>query len=153
MTATNHALTGSLLGLIIGEPLLAIPAAFVSHFVCDALPHYGSADPPDKVLKTNRFRNYLMVEASLCGLLVLVLMFTRPEHWLLASICAFTAASPDFFWLPRYLKTRAGRKWQPGVFSKFAREIQWFQRPIGAVVEVAWFSGCIVLLLPFLRTV
>jgi hypothetical protein len=29
--------------------------------------------------------------------------------------------------------------------------IQWFQRPIGAVVEITWFVGAIILLSPFLR--
>ena len=151
MTATNHALTGALIGLVIGEPLLAIPAAVVSHFVCDALPHYGSALPSEKLLKTNRFRNYLIVEALLCASLVLVLALVRPEHWLLASFCAFAAASPDFLWIPRYIQTRSGQKWRPNPFSVFAIRIQWFQRPVGAVVEIAWFTGGIALLLPSLR--
>lgn len=151
MTATNHALTGALIGLIVGEPLLAVPLAVVSHFVCDTLPHYGSAEPSEKVLKTNRFRNYLIVEAVLCFILVVVLALARPEHWLLAAVCAFAAASPDFLWIPRYLTTRSGRKWRPNLFSRFAVRIQWFQRPSGAVVEAAWFIGCIVLLVPFLR--
>jgi hypothetical protein len=151
MTATNHALTGALIGLIIGEPLLALPAALVSHFICDALPHYSSKTASEKLLKTNRFRNYLIAEAALCGLLVLILALARPEHWLLACFCAFIAASPDFLWLPRYLKIRAGRKWKPTLFSVFAAKIQWFQRPIGAAVETAWFITSLILLLPFLR--
>ena len=150
MTAANHALTGALIGLAIGEPLIALPAALLSHFVCDALPHYGSKNP-EATLKTNRFRNYLTVEAALCFLLVLTLALVRPEHWLLAAVCAFLATSPDFLWIPRYLKTRAGKQWHPGRFSTFAADIQWFQRPIGAVVEVVWFIGCIILLVPFLQ--
>lgn len=150
MTATNHALTGALIGLIIGEPLIAIPAAIASHFICDSIPHYGSADTPEKVLKTNRFRNYLVIEALLCFSLVVVLAVARPDNWLLACFCAFFAASPDLLWIPRYIKTRTGKKWHPGGFSAFAAGIQWFQRPIGAVVEIAWFLGCLALLVPFL---
>jgi hypothetical protein len=33
---------------------------------------------------------------------------------------------------------------------KFAADIQWFQRPIGAVVEVAWFAAMVVAIKPFL---
>jgi len=146
MTATNHALTGALIGLLVGEPLIALPAAFASHFACDILPHYGSATP-EKTIKTKGFRDYLVVEAILCALLVGVLAAARPEHWLLAAFCAFLATSPDFFWINKYIKTRAGRTWRPSAFSRFAVGIQWFQRPIGAVVEVVWFAGCVTLLI------
>jgi hypothetical protein len=151
MTATNHALTGALIGLIVGEPLIAAPVALVSHFVCDALPHYTSDAPQETLLKSNGFRNYLLAEAGLCLLLVLVLAIRQPEHWLLACICAFLAASPDLLWIPRYLKTRANKAWQPNVFSRFALAIQWFAKPIGAAVEAVWFIAAIILLLPFLR--
>jgi hypothetical protein len=150
MTATNHALTGALIGLVVGNPAVALPAAFASHFICDAIPHYASSIPPEKRLKTNLFRNYLIAEAGLCFLLVVCLTVAQPRHWLLADICAFLAASPDLFWINRYVKTRAGRAWRPNLFSKFAGGIQWFQRPIGAVVEAAWFVAGIALLLPFL---
>lgn len=151
MTATNHALTGALIGLVVGQPLLAVPAAVLSHFVCDAIPHWTPETPEDERLSSNSFRNYLVVEALLCFLLVVVLAVVRPEHWLSAAVCAFAAASPDFMWIPRYLKTRAGKVWKPNRFEKLAQDIQWFTKPIGAVVEIAWFFGCIILLLPFLR--
>lgn len=151
MTATNHALTGAVIGLVVANPLVALLAAFISHFICDSIPHYASSAPSKKLLKTNRFRNYLIVEASLCFLVVVCLAITRPHHWLVAAICAFLAASPDLFWINRYVTLRHGRTWRPNLFSKFAARIQWFQRPIGAVVEVAWFIAAIVLLVPFLR--
>jgi hypothetical protein len=151
MTAINHGLTGALIGFVVGEPLLAIPAALASHFVCDALPHYSPDISPDKRLRSNTFRNYLIAEAALCMLLVLILAMVQPQHWFLASVCAFTAASPDFLWIPKYVKILSGRKWRPNRYSTFALKIQWFTKPIGAVVEIAWFLGCIILLLPFLR--
>lgn len=146
MTATNHAVTGAVIGLAVGQPLLALPAAFLSHFVCDALPHYGSASPPEKELKTNRFRNYLVVEAAICALLVLILAVTRPDHWLLASFCAFLATSPDLFWINSYVKIRAGKPWRPNLYSRFAKRIQWFAKPIGAIFEVVWFAGMVTLI-------
>lgn len=145
MTATNHALTGAIIGLAVGQPLIAVPAAFASHFVCDALPHYGSADPKG-VLRTKGFRDYLLTEATLCLLLVVVLCLTRPEHWMLGAVCAFLAASPDFLWINRYIKLRDGREWHPNVFSRFAIRIQWFQKPVGAVFEVIWFIAAVTVL-------
>jgi hypothetical protein len=150
MTATNHALTGAIIGLAVGEPIIALPAAFLSHFVCDVLPHYGNPNS-DKVIKTNGFRNYLIVEAVLCFLLVLTLAVVRPENWLLAAACAFLAASPDFLWINKYLTIRAGRIWKPNLFSRFALGIQWFQRRIGAVVELTWFAAAIIVLSQFLK--
>ena len=150
MTATNHALTGAAIGLIVGEPLLALPAAFASHFVCDALPHFG-AKHPNRIIKTAGFRTYLMLEAGLCFTLVCLLAIVQPEHWLLASFCAFLAASPDLFWLNKYLKISRGKHWKRSAFSTFAGEIQWFQRPVGAAVEAAWFIAAILVILPFLR--
>ena len=43
MTITNHLLAGSLIGLTVAQPALAIALAFASHFVMDALPHFGYA--------------------------------------------------------------------------------------------------------------
>ncbi len=151
MTATNHALTGALIGLIIGEPLLAVPAALVSHFICDAIPHWTPNTPAYIRLRSNTFRNYLIAEAFLCFLLVVILALVRPEHWLLASICAFVATSPDLLWIPKFIRARRGQKLKPNLYERFAQGIQWFIKPIGALVEIAWFSGCIILILPFLR--
>lgn len=149
MTATNHALTGAIVGLAVGEPIIALPLAFASHFVCDALPHFGSQDPNDTRITSSSFRNYLLLDAGLCLLLVLVLVTYQPQYWVLAAACAFIAASPDFGWINKFSKARKGLKWRPNNYSKFAAGIQWFQRPIGAVVEVAWFAGAIVLIHPF----
>lgn len=149
MTAVNHALTGTVIGLLVGEPLIALPAAVASHFVCDALPHFGSRLPPTQKLKTNNFRNYLALEAVLCFLIVLGLAILRPDHWFLASVCAFLAASPDLLWINRYLKIRRGKHWKRSAYARFAGNIQWFERPIGAVVEAAWFIAAILVILPF----
>ena len=151
MTAVNHALTGTVIGLVVGEPLIALPAALVSHFVCDALPHFGSALPQTKRLKTDNFRNYLVVEFLLCVSIVVALAAFRPDHWQLAAACAFLATSPDLLWINRYLKIRRGKHWKRSAYARFAGNIQWFERPIGAVVEIAWFVAAVVIIVPFLR--
>jgi len=155
MTAINHALTGAAIGLIIGEPLVAVPAALTSHYVCDALPHFGfnlRAPAKRKAISTNGFRNYLLAEAALCLALVVVLALLKPQNWLLAAVCAFLAAAPDLFSVKRYLAIRHGRYWRPNLYSRFASNIQWFERPIGAAVEAAWLIAALVILLPFVGT-
>lgn len=151
MTATNHALTGALIGLVVGQPVIAIPVAFLSHFVCDAIPHYGQTT---ENVWSKIFKVYLLIDALLCVGLVGALTYRHPVHWLLASICAFLATSPDLYWIPRF--TFGLRNHKPMKRDRIGKllgseGIQWFQRPIGAVVEVAWAVGAIVLLLPFVK--
>jgi hypothetical protein len=42
MTATGHALIGTVIAAKIGNPALAIPIAIASHFLADALPHWDT---------------------------------------------------------------------------------------------------------------
>lgn len=151
MTAPNHALTGALIGLTITNPALALPVAFLSHFVCDAIPHY---DPPvtdkaERIGSKRFFYEFLLLGAGLCGLLVLVLALTRPRHWLLAAVCAFLATSPDLFSIRRFVYVkRTGndlprRSW----FGRVHSWIQWRTGPKLLWLELAWFAvGCSLLI-------
>jgi len=138
MRAINHALTGAIIGLSLPSPLLALPLALASHFVCDAIPHYGGGK---STVSSKYFTIGLVVDALLCILLVLLLGFSQPAHWLLASSCAFLATAPDLLWIPGYIRVRnkkpfnLGKNW----LMRFVSTIQWFERPIGAAVEFAWF--------------
>lgn len=151
MRAINHALTGALIGLVVQEPAVAVPAAVASHFVCDALPHFGPDLPELKNLRSRQFRNLLIIDGCLCFALVIILGIQKPEHWLLAAICAFAAASPDLISINRFLKAKQHRVWKGSAYTHFANNIQWFERPIGAAVELAWLTGTIILIWPFLR--
>lgn len=147
MRAINHALTGAIIGLVSGEPLLAVPLAIASHFICDAIPHYGKG--PESI-KEDLFKNLLYIDAALCFLLVVVLAWQQPPHWQLAAVCAFLAAAPDFLSFNRFIKARQGKPWKPSMYAKFATGIQWFERPIGAVVEAVWFVVAVGILVPYL---
>lgn len=137
--------------MLVGEPLIAIPAAVVSHFICDALPHYGRVGPDSKTIGTKGFVQYLLSDATLCMLLVAILAVLQPQNWGLAALCAFLAAAPDFGWINKFRKARSGKPWRPSLYSRFARDIQWFQRPIGWPVEIAWAIAAIIVISPFLR--
>lgn len=151
MRAINHALTGAIIGLTVNEPIIALPAALASHFVMDALPHFHIVMPKNGWVKTNSFRYSIYIDAVLCFFLVLILGITQPTGWQLAAVCAFVATSPDLASINYYSKVKSGKKWRPNLYEKFSNKIQWFERPIGAVVEVAWLVTGIVLLTTFLR--
>src|ERR1035437_1310530 len=53
MTATGHALIGTVIAAKIGNPALAIPIALASHFICDALPHWDTGHGRENQSKTH----------------------------------------------------------------------------------------------------
>ncbi len=156
MIAFNHALTGSLVGLTVSNPVIAVAAALASHFVCDALPHYGSHETSQKHLNSRRFSVQLISDMILCIALVGVLFIVSPGPWLLAAFCAFTATSPDFAWLPGYVRARRGQPFElenRNRLVNFAARIQWFERPSGAYVELFYGLGAITLLVAYLSAI
>ncbi len=138
MTATNHAVTGAIIGLTVANPVAAVVAALLSHFILDMIPHFGS---DEDFISTMKFRVMLVVDALLCVALVIFLAWQQPSHWLLAAICAFVATSPDFLWIPMFRAANQGKEYVLKGFYKFASDIQWFARPIGGFVEAIWLIG------------
>lgn len=145
MTATNHSLTGAIIGLTLGIPILAIPLAFMSHFLLDSFPHFGFSNLNERGTK---FTKLLLIDASLCALLVMVLSITRPEFWVVASLSAFAAASPDFMWAPDYFRQRNGSQQllNSNFVKRYHSRIQWYQRPPGAIIEVLYAAGMLATL-------
>lgn len=145
MTATNHALTGAVLGLTISNPLLALPAALLSHFVCDAIPHYSDTRVSPG---SHNFALYLLVDILGAIAVATFLFILRPDNWFVACWAAFLATSPDLMWAPLFVRAqKTGKEVRPQhVVARFHARIQWFARPIGITVEYAWALAAIVLL-------
>jgi hypothetical protein len=144
MRAINHALTGAVIALVIHEPVVALPLAVGSHFVCDAIPHYDN-----KVWlnhKGFRFKVFLVLDALLCGLLVLWLYLYAGTNWPLMAACAFAAAAPDFGHLPYWLKELRGKRYKRNIVDRFHSWIQWAAQPQGAALELAWFAALLAIL-------
>ncbi len=146
MTATNHALTGAVIGFSVGNPFLAIPIAFLSHYLLDAFPHYASKNKELEYLGSKTFKSILLIDISLCILLVIILAILHPQNWFLASICAFLATSPDLGHINMFIKSVKNLKWHPSRYAKFASVIQWYQEPNGAYIEAAWFVLMVIIL-------
>ncbi len=143
MTAPNHALTGAVIGLAVANPLAAAGLAFLSHFMCDAIPHYDPPGPDGVArLSSRRFLyEFLVVGAVLCLGIVLLLAVARPQHWFTAALCAFLATSPDLFWIPRFIQARSKGTERP-TRNWFLRLHAWVQWKTGEKliwVEAVWF--------------
>lgn len=91
-----------------------------------------------------------MIDALLCLSVVLALYTRQPNHWLVAAFCAFLATTPDMWSIRFFIRYNKGEAYKPGRIRRFSQAIQWFERPIGALVEVAWFAGSVLLFSQFL---
>jgi len=146
MTATNHALTGAVIGLVVGNPWIALPAALLSHFVCDAIPHYSD---PKLTTDSKHFVVYLLSDMLGAVAVATFLFVLRPENWFVACWAAFLATSPDLMWAHTFFKSQKKKRQQSlptHTLARFHHRIQWFAKPIGAAVEYAWAIAAIVVL-------
>jgi len=138
MTGTNHVLTGVVIGLTVGQPAVALPLALGSHFVMDALPHYGDPDVTSK-----RFLTILGLEAIAIMIIFASILTLQPSSWLLAIACGFIAAAPDFMWLPNFLRDMsAGRERRPytNPVTRFHKHIQWAEKPYNWPYDAIWLA-------------
>lgn len=132
MTATSHALTGALVATVVKQPLLAVPLAFLSHFVCDALPHFGL----DLKFGSRQMYWWLAIDGTVACLAALFLLNSGVANPILLAVCGFVAMAPDFMWLYVGLKKikPANYHW----FTKFHSSIQTYQKVPGIAVDIIW---------------
>lgn len=142
MTATNHALTGAAIAMVVRQPALALPLALVAHFVMDIIPH---SDLNIKEITADVLFGVLLIIS-----LALFLSGTF-SVWLMLA-CAFLCASPDLVWGWRYYKLRDKDKiiLEPmSSFSRWHQKIQWSESRPGIYVEVVWFVATVWIILAF----
>lgn len=141
MTGYNHTLAGALIAVALPTPLTPI-AAFASHFLLDAFPHFGNSDR--FALGTPAFRRLLLLDGALCIFSLAFAIWLFPHLWWLIALCAFLSALPDFMWLLWRGKVRS-LEW----FFRFSSWIQWGERPWAYPLELfyaAIFTGWLLLL-------
>jgi hypothetical protein len=154
MTGFNHAATGGLIAVVAGNALIAIPLAFVSHFVLDAIPHFGwfySGDVFDRN-KRREFQVGFVIDLLLSLFVIIYLpIFMRPVvSWWVALASIIAAIFMDLIWV--YRGTRE-------VFTKIEKprnRIMNFHLNIsrhhsrlvaGLFFELAWFIAALGLII------
>jgi hypothetical protein len=146
MTGFNHGMTGAVLALVIKQPALAVPLAFLSHFVTDMIPHFGLGR--ENILN-RKFTIILVADFIFSIFLMVVLAVLFPAHLWLIWACMIAAASPDLMWAYHHLyrvKIKH-RKLKLGKIALFHSKIQWSQTLPGIAMEACWFilMGLIIL--------
>lgn len=135
MTATNHYITGIAIASLVGMPALSIPLAFLSHFVLDALPHFGDDNFKQKLPK---FYKVWRVDFILLCLAVIWTIFNAPWWYFMAG---FIATTPDIAWIYRFhFLEKHGKYHAPKMnwFNSFHSRIQKFESSSGIYFEMVY---------------
>lgn len=130
MTGFTHAATGAFIGKFLPLPI-AIPVAFASHFLLDMMPHFGL---PHEERNGRLWKTFTTLDFILAWTYLGYLLISRRDFAML--ICGLVAASPDFIWVARVIKSRSfdlsnKKHW----FTRWHGQIQ-FERPWGIYVEI-----------------
>lgn len=130
MTATNHLLVGALLGAVLPLPV-AIPAAFMSHFVLDKIPHYGIED--NKRNGSWSYKSVVLIDIVLSLSLVAVMIGLQKWSMLIAGMFAYL---PDATFVHYYFTHNHNLNIKPtNGFMKFHIGMQ-HERPWGILPEL-----------------
>lgn len=136
MTATNHALTGAAIALVVKEPVLVVPLAIASHFLLDSLPHFGGLP-----VTSRKFLFILAGDAGVTAGLLASMFMLQPALWLVAVVGAVCAMAPDLMWFPNFLRSVTDRPTKkPDSITKWHKKIQRYERPQNMPYEVVYFA-------------
>ena len=137
MTFTNHLLTGAALAKFLPPPI-AIPLAFASHFILDALPHFGFKTIEERMRHLGVFKIVVLADVLIGALLMAWFIKSAHYFWLVNGLIAY---SPDLLWIYRFTIEEKFGKVKPtkgNHFIQFHREIQKYERLWGIAVELAY---------------
>ena len=135
MTATSHAIIGTIIAAKIGNPALAIPIALASHFAADLIPHWDAGTNREK--KTYK---RLVVESAadvLVGLaisLFLLFFVFAGTSLIYAALIIFFAQLPDWLMGPYYFFGVKEFKWAYEIGKSTNRELD---KPWGIINQIA----------------
>jgi len=145
VTGINHALTGAAVAALIDKPVLALPAALLSHFAADMVPHWdykvrGGVNGRLKVMAVD-------LALSLALLLILAATVDAVPWVVLAG--GLLGISPDTMWLRFFMTGKpsihGNRKSFINRIREFHSWIQWSETGSGIYVEAVWFVLVLIL--------
>jgi hypothetical protein len=144
MTGLNHALTGATAAAAINRPLLSLPAALVSHFAVDIIPHWNYGIKPH-----SKRQMVLIADLSLSIGLLIILSATVNAIPYIIFLGGLLAITPDFMWMRFFVKGRTDFAGDPksliNRIRKFHLWIQWSETSWGIYVEALWFISMLYL--------
>jgi hypothetical protein len=154
VTTANHVATGAVIALAISNPVVAITLSFLSHFVLDAIPHFGPPLPKDVFERNRQWSFKLMLVLSIGITIFLVPYVYTTLHGVvslgLLTACIIAANLPDAVRVPRFIQEITTHEEKPlGRFSAFHVRIQNDSIVLGAFDEIVWFIAMLILMIQF----
>ncbi len=156
MTATAHALVSSAIAASVANPLVAIPLAFVSHFVMDAVPHWDFGTNWRNRSKTKT--GTIAILDTVLGFSLAYFLFAGKAHGLVLLAAMIAGNLPDWMEAPYYIFFAKTDKKQPIATANFWEHFTYkiykientfhtkAQFPFGLVTQVATVVFFLVLL-------
>jgi hypothetical protein len=156
MTSTAHTLVAGAIASRLGNPYLAVPLAFCSHFVMDSIPHWDFGTN-----WRNRSKNAtgaFAIADTLLGLTVAYFIFAAkvPTVPLLAVLVV--SVLPDWLEAPWYIFFANHEKTQPSANAEFMEKLTYriyklenrfhskAQAPLGIITQIATVAFFLILL-------
>lgn len=120
MTATAHALLGTIIAAKVGNPSIALPLAIISHIVTDAIPHWDAATYKNGKNGHQMFFGsiidvglgfvlsysllfLLFPKTNLIYVLILIIA-SQGLDWITAPYYFFGVKKPPFIWFYQFQK-------------------------------------------------
>ena len=103
MTATGHAIIGTVIAAKIGNPAIALPLAVLSHFAADAVPHWDTAtNIKSKGRQRVIIESFFDVVFSFVLSYVLIVTVFPNTNLTFAFLAIIAAQLPDWLMSPYY---------------------------------------------------
>lgn len=137
MTATGHAILGTIIAAKISNPYLAIPLAIASHVAADLIPHWDTATSKDKKGKERVLMETLFdialgffISYALLGMFfpntdpfyaLFLILVSQSFDWLMAPYYFFNVNLPPFnwaYWLQKKFNNDLDKPW--GIITQVA---------------------------------
>lgn len=138
MFVTVHVASGAAISTLIPNPIVAVPVAFASHFVIDAIPHWQ--DVLKGEIFTRRTKIVSSIDVALAVSVVLIMLLTTSHDYLLYGIVAGTIIETDVVVYP-FCEKRGWKKPWPKLISKLHGVVQNETRSLwGLLPQAAIFA-------------
>ena len=103
MTATSHAILGTIIAAKIGNPLLAIPIAFTSHIAADLIPHWDTGTNEQMKRRKRVFiESFFDVIAGFVISFLMIQFFFPKTDMFYAFLIIIVSQSLDWMTAPYY---------------------------------------------------
>jgi len=143
MTATAHALIGTIIAAKIGNPALAIPIAIASHIVADAIPHWDTAtNRSKKTFKKMFIDSFLDVVLGFVLSYLLVILFFPKTNLSYAFVIIIASQLLDWVTSLYYFFHLKAFKWAYSFQKMFNNDLD---LPWGLVIQIVLLVGLVAL--------